>query len=188
MRRFSRTVSSMSSVSDCGTTPIRARISGPSMTGSMSRTRSVPAVTGETQPIIRIVEVLPAPFGPRKPNASPRATSKSIASTAVISPNFFVSPRAWISEPSWASGWSRMGARWYPRSAARTRHESGHESRTLARFDGCRVGRQVNTSQQEGSAVSDEYQDAGVDSGDAGADSGDAGQVPQPLQTIDPYK
>ena len=31
----------------------------------------MPAVTGETQPIIRIVEVLPAPFGPRKPNASP---------------------------------------------------------------------------------------------------------------------
>ena len=29
---------------------------------------SVPSLTGETQPIIRIVEVLPAPFGPRKPN------------------------------------------------------------------------------------------------------------------------
>ena len=44
---------------------------------------SVPSLTGETQPIIRIVEVLPAPFGPRKPNDSPGATSKSIASTAV---------------------------------------------------------------------------------------------------------
>ena len=33
--------------------------------------RSVPAVGGETQPIMRIVELLPAPFGPRKPNASP---------------------------------------------------------------------------------------------------------------------
>ena len=29
-------------------------------------------MTGETQPIIRIVEDLPAPFGPRNPNASPR--------------------------------------------------------------------------------------------------------------------
>ena len=31
-----------------------------------------PSVTGETQPIIRIVDDLPAPLGPRKPNASPR--------------------------------------------------------------------------------------------------------------------
>ena len=44
---------------------------------------SVPSVTGETHPIIRIVVVLPAPFGPRKPNDSPGATSKSTWSTAV---------------------------------------------------------------------------------------------------------
>jgi hypothetical protein len=61
-------------------------------------TLSVPAVTGETQPIIRIVEVLPAPLGPRKPNDSPGATSKSMASTAVKPPNRLVRPRAWISE------------------------------------------------------------------------------------------
>ena len=48
-------------------------------------------MTGETQPIIRIVEVLPAPFGPRNPNDSPGATSKSTASTAVKSPNRLVS-------------------------------------------------------------------------------------------------
>ena len=29
-------------------------------------------MTGETQPIMRMVEVFPAPFGPRKPKASPR--------------------------------------------------------------------------------------------------------------------
>ena len=39
--------------------------------GFMPSTLSSPAVIGETQPIIRIVEVLPAPFGPRKPNDSP---------------------------------------------------------------------------------------------------------------------
>ena len=60
--------------------------------------RSVPAVSGETQPIIRMVEVLPAPFGPRKPKDSPGATSKSMASTAVNSPNRLVRPRAWMSE------------------------------------------------------------------------------------------
>ena len=31
-----------------------------------------PPLAGETAPIIRIVELLPAPFGPRKPNVSPR--------------------------------------------------------------------------------------------------------------------
>ena len=34
--------------------------------GSRSKIRSVPDVIGETQPIIRIVEVLPAPFGPEE--------------------------------------------------------------------------------------------------------------------------
>ena len=67
-------------------------------------------VIGETHPIIRIVEVLPAPLGPRKPNDSPGATSKSMASTAVNSPNRFVRPRAWMSG---ASGISGIGRAWY---------------------------------------------------------------------------
>src|SRR5215204_4966781 len=53
----------------------------------MPNTRSSPAVTGDVQPIIRIVDDLPAPFGPRKPNASPWWTSTSMPSTAVNSPN-----------------------------------------------------------------------------------------------------
>ena len=61
----------MSSVSCCGTTPSRPRIFTPSRAGSSPKTLSVPSVTGETQPIMRIVDVFPAPFGPRKPNASP---------------------------------------------------------------------------------------------------------------------
>ena len=56
----------------------------------------MPSVAGETQPIIRIVELLPAPLGPRKPKATPRSTSKSMPSTAVKSPNRFVRPRAWM--------------------------------------------------------------------------------------------
>src|SRR6266540_3963989 len=96
MIRFSRTVSSLSSVSSCGTTPSLPRIAGPSRSGSMPSTCSVPSVTGETQPIIRIVELLPAPFGPRKPNASPRLTSTSMPSTATRLPNRFTRPRALI--------------------------------------------------------------------------------------------
>src|SRR6202165_4080206 len=97
MIRFSRTVSSRSRVSACGTTPSRARISAPNASGSLTKTVSVPEVTGETQEIMRIVEVLPAPFGPRKPKASPRATSKSMASTAINSPKRLPRPRAEIS-------------------------------------------------------------------------------------------
>jgi hypothetical protein len=63
----------------------------------MPSTRSAPSVTGDTQPIIRIVDVFPAPFGPRNPNASPRATSRSIPSTAVRPSNRLVKPRAWMS-------------------------------------------------------------------------------------------
>ncbi len=75
-----------------------ARICGPCVDGSRPITDSVPLLIGETQAIIRIVDVLPAPFGPRNPNDSPGATSKSMASTATNSPKRLVSPRAWMSE------------------------------------------------------------------------------------------
>ena len=58
--------------------------------------RSSPPLTGETAAIIRIVEDLPAPLGPRKPNASPRRTSTSMPRTASKSPNDLRSPRAEI--------------------------------------------------------------------------------------------
>src|SRR6478672_3265364 len=110
MTRFSRTVRSTSRVSCCGTTPILDRIRGPSRTGSIPSTVSVPPLSGDTQPIIRIVEVLPAPFGPRNPNDSPAATSKSTASTATNSPKRLVSPRAWMSGDV---GWSDMSPESY---------------------------------------------------------------------------
>src|SRR5215213_826801 len=54
----------------------------------MPRIRSSPPVTGETAAIIRMVEDLPAPLGPRKPNASPRRTSMSMPLTAsTVSPS-----------------------------------------------------------------------------------------------------
>ena len=82
----------MSSVFSCGTTPSRARIAGPSATESWPRMVSSPLVGGDTQPTIRMVEDLPAPFGPRNPNASPRAMPKSMPATAVKSPNRLVRP------------------------------------------------------------------------------------------------
>src|SRR6202008_4410499 len=72
----------------------RALIAAPSRTGSPPRMVRSPDVGGETQPSMRMVEDFPAPFGPRKPNASPRKRSKLIPSTAVKLPNRFVRPRA----------------------------------------------------------------------------------------------
>jgi hypothetical protein len=46
----------------------------------------VPPLIGEVALIIRMVEDLPAPFGPRNPNASPRSSTKSTPSTARNSP------------------------------------------------------------------------------------------------------
>ena len=66
MVRFSRTVSSGSRLSCCGQTPSRARIAGPSRTGSRPRMRSSPPVGGETQPIIRMVERLAGAVGPEE--------------------------------------------------------------------------------------------------------------------------
>src|ERR687888_322758 len=103
MMMFSRTVSSRSSVSCCGTTPRRARIAAPSFRGSRPRMLSVPPDGGETQPTMRIVDVLPAPFGPRKPNASPFCTSKSMPSTATRAPKRLTSPRACTSGSSVAA-------------------------------------------------------------------------------------
>src|SRR6187551_2950831 len=55
---------------------------GPSTAGSMPRMLSSPELTGETAAIIRMVLDLPAPLGPRNPNASPGRTSTSMPRTA----------------------------------------------------------------------------------------------------------
>src|ERR1700722_9987899 len=68
---------------------MRARIFAPSVAGSIPSTRKVPPLTGLIHEIMRMVEVLPAPFGPRKPNDSPRAMVKSTPSTATKSPKRF---------------------------------------------------------------------------------------------------
>ncbi len=47
----------------------------------------------------RISVVLPAPFGPRYPNAQPRGTSSSTSFTATFSPKRFVRP--WVSTAHW---------------------------------------------------------------------------------------
>ena len=56
---------------------MRARIRGPSAFGSMPSTRRLPPLSGLMHEIMRMVEVFPAPLGPRKPKDSPLAMLKS---------------------------------------------------------------------------------------------------------------
>src|SRR3546814_14667176 len=58
--------------------------------------RASPAVGRRKPMIIFIVVDLPAPFGPRNPSTSPRATVSDTRSTALMEPNDFVSSRVTI--------------------------------------------------------------------------------------------
>src|ERR1700752_2487131 len=63
-------------------------------------TVTVPAVGRSSPRISRIVEVLPAPFGPRKPVTLPGSTVNDRSSTATVPPYLLVRPRASIMIPS----------------------------------------------------------------------------------------
>src|SRR2546422_7978996 len=54
--------------------------------------RTSPVVGGKTPARMRIVVVLPAPLGPRKPTISPRSTRKEIPATASTAPKLLVRP------------------------------------------------------------------------------------------------
>src|SRR6476620_5705365 len=59
-----------------------------------------PRVAGVSPTMIRIVVVLPAPFGPRNPVTVPGWQTKSTSSTAVKPPYVLVSPSTLILEDS----------------------------------------------------------------------------------------
>src|SRR5215469_2604797 len=63
---------------------------------SKPATEAVPAVGGRKQVRTRIVVVLPAPFGPRKPTIWPFSTSKEILSTATVRAYRLVRPSTLI--------------------------------------------------------------------------------------------
>src|SRR5262249_56270842 len=58
--------------------------------------RISPDVGGKMRARMRIVVVFPAPFGPRKPTISPRATRKEMPRTASTEPNDLVRSRTAI--------------------------------------------------------------------------------------------
>src|SRR5262245_37072383 len=72
------------------------RTSSRSVTESWPATNAAPDVGRASVHSTLIVVVLPAPFGPRKPNTSPGATSKLTPRTASTSPKDFFKSRTSI--------------------------------------------------------------------------------------------
>ena len=99
------------------TTPMRRASARRSRTGSSPHTRARPAVGTSTPVSILIVVDLPAPFGPRKPTASPAAMVSVTPSTAVTrfrraTTNVLVRPSvSTITTPSPGSGAPRCARR-----------------------------------------------------------------------------
>src|SRR6185503_21058981 len=72
---------------------------GPPVAVTVDPSTSIVPPLGWIRPsAIRIVVVLPAPFGPRKPNSSPRSTVRSRPSTAASSPYRLLRPTALIAD------------------------------------------------------------------------------------------
>ena len=82
----SRPVWRGSSPASCSATPIRRRARSGWWATSTPATRAVPEVMESSVVSMRTVVDLPAPFGPRKPNTSPAATSRSTPRTASTTP------------------------------------------------------------------------------------------------------
>ena len=76
------------------------RAATPSVCTSWPQMRAVPAVGVMKPASMRMVVDLPAPFGPRKPSTSPRATLNDTLSTAVKPPKRLVRPSISISTGS----------------------------------------------------------------------------------------
>ncbi len=94
MTRFSRPVSSGSTVASWAARPMRRRTSVPWVRTSKPATVAWPSSAAVRVVRIRTAVVLPAPFGPRTAVTVPVGTSRSMPSRAVVSPYRFTSPVA----------------------------------------------------------------------------------------------
>jgi hypothetical protein len=94
--RFCCTVSVVSRLSCCGTTPIRARADLDSSGSLKPSTVIVPRSGIACAVSIFIVVLLPAPFGPSRPTHEPSGTSRSMPSTARTAPNALATSRSCI--------------------------------------------------------------------------------------------
>src|SRR4051812_47481136 len=101
---------------------------------------AVPAVGWSSPRISRIVVVLPAPFGPRKPVTMPGSTEKVRSSTARVVPNTLVSPDNSIIEAmmSGRQGHDEVGDRTHARRVRVQRRRPDRQGQ--AGFGGPRLG------------------------------------------------
>ena len=102
---FSRIVRSLSSETCCWMTPILSLASIGFFLRSNPSTVMVPESKLVNVAMHRTVVVLPAPFGPRKPNSSPSCTLRSRWSMATLSSNFLtrssITMMSFMHAPSW---------------------------------------------------------------------------------------
>src|SRR4051812_47349240 len=106
--RFCSTVSVMSRLSSCGTTPHSARATFDCRGSVNPRTSISPSSAIACAVSIRIVVLLPAPLGPSRPTHVPTGTSRSRPSTAVIGPKRLTTPRRRMARSLTPSQYSRQ--------------------------------------------------------------------------------
>src|SRR5215469_11037258 len=113
---------------------MRLRMSAPfSALSGIPATVAAPEVGATNVPSVRTVVVLPAPFGPRKPNTSPYPISNDTSSNATRSPKRLLSPRTEIAgallSAFKASSLAGKSGSWWPATSwqwpGRLRHSSG---------------------------------------------------------------
>ena len=85
MTTISRTFSKVPKLNSCATTPNRRLASGKFLSISMPKILALPEVLFTKDPIMPIVEDLPAPFGPSNAKKSPSSTFRSIPFRATTS-------------------------------------------------------------------------------------------------------
>src|SRR3954453_17601485 len=122
--RFCSTVSVMSRLSSCGTTPHSARATF-DCRGSVNPSTSISPSSAIAWAVsIRIVVDLPAPVGPSRPTHVPAGTSRSRPSTAVMRPKRLTTPRRRMASsltphryhaagPAWVGGGPSGYPRWF---------------------------------------------------------------------------
>jgi len=90
--RFSRPVRISSTAANCPVRPSSSRTAEGSRTTSRPRTSARPASGTSSVARTRTRVVLPAPFGPSRPNTAPSGTARSTPASATVAPKRLVTP------------------------------------------------------------------------------------------------
>src|SRR6476661_10517374 len=117
----------------CIANPTLRRTAEASAMTSSPATRAVPDVGRRSVARIRIVVVLPAPFGPRKPRNVPAVTENEIPSTARVPPGYTLTSSSTSTTGVLTRGIARRQATTYPRRPSRGRLARPYAARPQTR-------------------------------------------------------